>query len=263
MAGTRKPYRQMLNDLAAQISKGQEMLRRMGLYRAYASLRDFRNPRGSVEPQHIQVRARTTAEANGLSIGFWLTKSADASVDPRVVVEDTARLVEEVVNLAPQPRAYACRRGCHFCCYEAVTVSEIEAAALARHVESLPETERAAIQARLERYAEGVRSVGGDRMRMNRVPCAFLDTKSGECTVYAIRPYMCRALTSYDVAPCQTDDQSYEVDYIRYNAYAATVIGAMHSDMPDHMTVMKLPPEQRTREAENLAVAVLKQLSAY
>jgi hypothetical protein len=73
---------------------------------------------------------------------------------------------------------------------------------------------------------------------------------------------MCRALTSYDVTPCQTDDQSYQVDYIRYGAYSAALIGAAHSDMPNHMAVMKLPSDQQTHREENLAIAVLKQLSA-
>jgi hypothetical protein len=72
---------------------------------------------------------------------------------------------------------------------------------------------------------------------------------------------MCRALTSYDVTPCQTEDQQYQVDYIRYGAYTAAFVGASHSDLPDHVTVMKLPQEQQ-RPGENLAVAVLKQLVA-
>src|SRR5690606_13531070 len=116
----------------------------------------------------------------------------------------------------PQPRAYACRRGCYFCCRETVDVSEVEAAALARHVEALPEEQKSAVLARLESYAEAVRRDGLEMMRRKRVPCAFLDLQSGACTVYAIRPYMCRALTSYDVTPCKTDDQWYQVDNIRY-----------------------------------------------
>jgi hypothetical protein len=259
-----KPYLQMLRDLAQQISIGRAMLQRMGLYRAYASLRDYLNPLRDSEPQHIQSRARTSAEANGLSVAFWLTKSATKSatetVDPRVVVSDTANLVEEVINLAPQPRPYACRRGCHFCCYEAVTVSEVEAAALARHVHELPQGEKNTLIARLEQYAAVVTEVGEVLMPKNRMPCAFLDTESGACTVYSIRPFMCRGLTSYDVAPCQTPDQHYQVDYIRYNAYVAAFVGASHSDLPDHMTVMKLPPAQQAT-GENLAVGVLRQLS--
>lgn len=254
------PYNKMLNGLSAQVGKGQEMLRQMGLYRAFALLRDFQSPLGNSEPQADQRKAMTTAEANGLSIGFWLTKSADDSVEPRTIVTDTARLVEEVINLAPQPREYACRRGCHFCCHEAVTVSEVEAAALARHVEALPEAEKSTVMAKLESYAEGVRRLGVQAMQRNKVFCAFLDSASGACTVYAIRPYMCRALTSYDVTPCKTDDQTYQVDHIRYGAYTGALMGAAHSEMPDHYSIMNLPREQQKIVGENLAVGVLRQL---
>lgn len=259
MNHTLSPYRRMLNNLAQQIANGKAMLQKMGLYQAYAQLREHDKAPTNSDAQQRQRKAKSTAEANGLSIGFWLAKAGENEVDPRTVVTDTANLVEEVINLAPQPKAYACHRGCYFCCFEPVTVSEIEAAALARHIESMPEEEKATVVAKLESYAERVQAVGGILMRLNKVPCAFLDTQSGACTVYEIRPYMCRSLTSYDVAPCKTQDQPYLVDHIRYGAYTGAMIGAAHRHVENHMAVIKLPPEQQN-SGENLAVAVLKAL---
>ena len=62
-----------------------------------------------------------------------------------------------------------CRRGCHDCCLDDLTVLHVEAEAIRMHVgESL--------------RAQSPRDAGS---------CAFLDAE-GACRVYAARPYICR-----------------------------------------------------------------------
>jgi Fe-S-cluster containining protein len=63
----------------------------------------------------------------------------------------------------------ACRAGCHGCCVDGLTVFAIEAAVIEAHHGDL--------------LAEGDAHAPG--------ACAFLDA-SGECRVYAHRPYVCR-----------------------------------------------------------------------
>jgi len=63
----------------------------------------------------------------------------------------------------------ACRRGCHACCVDEITVFEIEAQRIRRsHAELL---------ARGRAHPEGA--------------CAFLDRR-GACRIYDARPYVCR-----------------------------------------------------------------------
>jgi len=65
--------------------------------------------------------------------------------------------------------ALHCRRGCHGCCVDGLTVTRIEAERIAARYPSL--------------LAEGRPGpVGG---------CAFLDA-DGSCRVYDVRPYVCR-----------------------------------------------------------------------
>lgn len=72
--------------------------------------------------------------------------------------------------------AMACRAGCAGCCQAGLTVSPVEAAAIAAHLERLPPQARNAIAARAERHREG---------------CVFLD-EGGRCSVYEARPIVCR-----------------------------------------------------------------------
>ena len=63
-----------------------------------------------------------------------------------------------------------CKRGCHACCVDGLTVFALEAANIAEHHAELLET--------AERHPEGA--------------CAFLDP-AGACRIYAQRPYVCRS----------------------------------------------------------------------
>ncbi len=62
-----------------------------------------------------------------------------------------------------------CRRGCHDCCVDGITVFEVEAERIRRNHRSLLD--------------EGVPHPEG--------ACAFLD-EQGACRIYADRPYVCR-----------------------------------------------------------------------
>ncbi|MBN1944768.1 MAG: YkgJ family cysteine cluster protein [Bradymonadales bacterium] len=62
-----------------------------------------------------------------------------------------------------------CRRGCHACCADELTVFEVEAESIRQHTASLLETELP--------HPTG--------------HCAFLDGE-GACRIYSHRPYVCR-----------------------------------------------------------------------
>ena len=76
-------------------------------------------------------------------------------------------------------RDLACRAGCDGCCRVELSVSEVEAASIRRHLATLADDERRALGAWARLPARG-----GPR-------CAFLD-EEGRCGVYAARPLVCR-----------------------------------------------------------------------
>ena len=95
-------------------------------------------------------------------------------VDWEPLLDDLARLYEEVDRGVQQlstlhATRLVCRKGCHDCCVEGVTVFEVEAENIRRrHAEFLVEASP---------HPEGA--------------CAFLDP-AGACRIYEHRPYVCR-----------------------------------------------------------------------
>lgn len=80
-----------------------------------------------------------------------------------------------------------CHNGCSDCCHARLTVTRIEADAIAREVEAWPADRRAALLANV-RASSSPRSLpaaGTDR-------CAALDG-SGRCLIYRVRPFVCRS----------------------------------------------------------------------
>ena len=264
MKATTKQYRRLLADLTRKVESFALALRRLGLYQEFASLRNYKIPaaqRFTVGKLEAEVLA--AAEQNALSAALWIAKKGEGTVAPGRIVADTAQLVEEMINAAPQPKPYACRRGCSFCCYEAVSISSVEAQAIASHVTQLPESERTPLLAKLKSYAQRIQAVGEKRMFKERVPCPFLSTEDGTCTIYSIRPYACRGLTSYDVTPCKNRTDDYQVDHVRYAAYSGACMGSALHHLPDQNVALEtIRRRQHESHFEYLPVGVLKELKS-
>lgn len=101
----------------------------------------------------------------------------------------------------PPPRPLACQQGCDHCChwYE-VSATPLEALRIADHINRTFDEE--ARQSLVDR----VRTVVAEK---NRYPpkgprpsfrCPLL--VDGACSVYEVRPFLCRAFNSYDVTAC-------------------------------------------------------------
>lgn len=96
-----------------------------------------------------------------------------------------------------QQRTIHCRKGCSGCCHLAVHATFPEATPVARELS----TEN---KSKLERYIDRISSNLPelrdlkDYLKSHRQefgPCPFLST-TGECTIYSLRPFSCRALLS-------------------------------------------------------------------
>jgi hypothetical protein len=97
--------------------------------------------------------------------------------------------------------AAACRAGCGWCCHQQVGVAAPEAIRIAVHLRTLPETEAAAITARVADVAQRTKGMTTLQRAASKLACPFLGADGG-CMIYAVRPLRCRGLHSIDVDFC-------------------------------------------------------------
>lgn len=102
-------------------------------------------------------------------------------------------LIADEVGETAKPNS-PCRRGCSYCCNQAVPISEHEADNIAAFT-GRPRRELGAGPTNRETL---------DRMRSNQQrysakPCTFL--RDGECTIYEVRPMNCRTHISVAATP--------------------------------------------------------------
>jgi Fe-S-cluster containining protein len=100
-----------------------------------------------------------------------------------------------------KPLKLPCRRGCSACCYEPVYADKTEAALALEAMSKMPVEQQDEIKARVKDALEKFKASGMvdvdmppviDYLKL-RIPCPFLDLKSGDCTIYESRPLGCRA----------------------------------------------------------------------
>jgi uncharacterized protein len=96
----------------------------------------------------------------------------------------------------------ACRAGCAWCCYLQVSITAPEAVLVAEYLrQSLSAEALAAVTARvrtLDAVTHGM--TPQERIELRR-PCALL--VNDRCSVYEVRPIMCRGWNSADAAQCE------------------------------------------------------------
>jgi Fe-S-cluster containining protein len=110
----------------------------------------------------------------------------------------------ESENQLPHP--IACREGCSFCCFNQVEVTPLEALRLGHFVTQNFSTEdQDALMARVTR---SVRLKAGKSKQeighlRHQFPCPLL--LDGRCSIYPVRPLVCRAMHTFDAGACQEE----------------------------------------------------------
>jgi len=97
----------------------------------------------------------------------------------------------------------ACRAGCEHCCIVNVAVLLPEARAIARFLKNrLPTDALDKLLGRLSRLDRDTRWLDDEERIMLRERCAFLNQEKS-CSIYPVRPLLCRAVTSTDATACR------------------------------------------------------------
>ncbi len=120
----------------------------------------------------------------------------------QTAAENAAAFAESATQQYADPSFKpACKTGCHWCCFQSVSVSGIEVFRIAKHIQSMPDDEQEALISGLRDLNKLTRGKSRHRRAKLKRPCAFL--KDGLCSIYTVRPLACAEFTSSDVADCK------------------------------------------------------------
>jgi Fe-S-cluster containining protein len=97
----------------------------------------------------------------------------------------------------------ACGPGCAHCCVVNVAILRPEAATIVAYLErKLSTSQFAALELKIDEMYTGIRWLDDEERIRWQKPCALLDD-AGNCSVYPVRPLLCRGLTSIDAETCR------------------------------------------------------------
>jgi Fe-S-cluster containining protein len=127
---------------------------------------------------------------------------------------EAAAVVNLVFDLTmqrlPQParaRPLACGRGCNYCCHIAVMATAPEVFLIARELRARHATTFAAdVSGRCDAVSQANHTPRVGR----KIPCPLL--RDGLCSVYTVRPMVCRKHTSFDVSACISEYEGRKSD---------------------------------------------------
>jgi hypothetical protein len=109
-------------------------------------------------------------------------------------------------SATPVPKPSVCQAGCDFCCHNQVELTAPEALLLGSFL--MDRLSPANLQLLLERVETSLaRRAGKTKIqlaaRRAQFPCPLLE--DGRCSVYEVRPLMCRAMHSLEVDACRRE----------------------------------------------------------
>jgi len=110
-----------------------------------------------------------------------------------------------------------CAKGCAYCCYMNIDVTEVEASYIAQYAKKpLKENINNSVYADVSKYSG--------------IPCPFLDTGNSSCAIYDFRPSVCRMYHVFESADkCKDGEEQKEV-----NITSSTLIRPLFIDYLAH-----------------------------
>lgn len=122
-----------------------------------------------------------------------------------VMTELTDQLEVELAKhlTAADHECLACAAGCGSCCMVNVSVLEPESINISRYLKhTLADDERELLLLSMKKMVNHICNVDEEERIAMRKNCVFLSEK-GECTIYPVRPLLCRSITSINAQDCR------------------------------------------------------------
>ncbi len=144
---------------------------------------------------------QTTTEETERVAALLRERTLDNALEAMASVSDAAdRLTAEYD--AADPPAFACQKGCSWCCYQRVSVSAPEAIRIVLYLRSkLAPAEFEAVAERIRGTAAKTRGMTREERFHPSLPCPLLS--DGACSVHEVRPLVCRGMNSFDARACE------------------------------------------------------------
>jgi Fe-S-cluster containining protein len=204
--------------------------------------------------RHEPVTANVQLTFGNRPVDLEITLPADSvsATDLLPIYQGLTNLVIDIGVEAVEHRgeAVSCRKGCGACCRQPVPISKIEARAIARLVDDLPEPRRSIVRERfvdaryrlaaaglLEAFAHPERVTGTDAMANSAryfnlgIACPFLEDES--CSIHPDRPLACREyLVTSPAENCSRPAES-ELRPVPLPARVAAAVRAGDRPTPD------------------------------
>ncbi len=136
-----------------------------------------------------------------------ITQSLKSSKSPdnvnSVVIKFYGRLSGRLSDIIRENELpIACHKGCNYCCNLRVEARAHEVFTITRYVQkTFNEKERRSLLDRLRETVESITGLSREEHFAKNIECALL--VEGECSVYEVRPSMCRKHHSVDVEQCR------------------------------------------------------------
>jgi Fe-S-cluster containining protein len=159
------------------------------------------------------------------------------------------QILEYFESKEPLAEPLDCKAGCYYCCFNQVWLTPPEALLIAHYVDkTYPDKEKEALMERIRKTLERTegRSVEERARTRHDTPCILLT--SGECSVYDVRPFICRALHALNSEKCRKAFESnstmaeFEGYSHRYDVYQTVKAGLRQvcTDMGCQMDILSL-----------------------
>lgn len=134
------------------------------------------------------------------------------------VLEFSDSIVQNLEENGQSPKV-ACRSGCNYCCHSQVNIIPIEALLISAFIKTdFTFTEFSALNAEISQIH--LLTAGKTLEQLyalkDDLPCLFL--KKGKCSIYKMRPSICRSWNSFDSVACKAAYDSAD--------YRSSIIGS-------------------------------------
>jgi len=113
--------------------------------------------------------------------------------------------IVDALEHSDQSPAVACGPGCSYCCHSQIHVLPIEALLIMSFIhESFTGEQIVLLMDKIEQRLQRTRgqAIGTLFSVKSELPCIFLE--NGMCSIYQVRPFICRAWNSMDSSLCET-----------------------------------------------------------
>ncbi len=162
---------------------------------------DFYDRLVVANPQHAPAH-NSRAFLREATAGRALLAEGHTRDKLRQLMDDAHSFAERTRDYFAIPGSLACQKGCAWCCHLQVTVLAAEVFRIAEFLrENRSEDELTKLRARLADVVQQTAGMDVQERVLSRVPCALLVDNA--CSVYPVRPLVCRGCASTNAAACE------------------------------------------------------------